>query len=178
MTRITHFRLVLALVMGGVAGCSLERSVGTRSSDSLPKVASVSGGPSLIECPASGETRKTSALIGPLGGVLAVGNTRVMIPADAVLFPTSFTLTVPASRYAEIEVTAGNSEHYLFALPVVVTIDYGSCGRTDLGNTALSVWNIDPPTKELLEQMVGVDDKATQTVTFTTIHFSGYAVAD
>jgi hypothetical protein len=40
------------------------------------------------------------------------------------------------------------------------------------------VWNIDPSSKELLERMIGVDEKLTHTLIFTTIHLSGYAVAD
>lgn len=106
------------------------------------------------------------------------GNTRVVIPADAVLAPTAFTLSVPSSKYVEIEVTAGGSEHFVFALPVTVTLDYGRCSRSDLDKASLSAWNIDPATKSLLEAMVSVDDKVTRTVTFSTIHFSGYAVAD
>jgi hypothetical protein len=138
---------------------------------------SLSSNPSLITCPA-GAPQSATGLIGPLGGVIAAGNTQVVIPANAVLAPTSFTLSVPSSKYVEIEVTADGADHFLFDLPVTVTIDYGRCGRSNLDRGLLSAWNIDPATKALLEQMPSVDNKLTRTVTFTTIHFSGYAVAD
>jgi hypothetical protein len=40
------------------------------------------------------------------------------------------------------------------------------------------VWYIDPATGTLLENMLGVDNKLTRTITFSTGHLSGYAVAN
>jgi hypothetical protein len=189
MTRISQFRLTLAVVLAAVA-CSGERTTttsafkpeapATSSSPEVPATASRSGvqgaGATLIECPPAA-TLTTKALIGPLGGVVAAGNTIVVVPADAVLFPTTFTLTVPSSKYVELDVKVEGVEHFTFAKPVNVTIDYGRCGGV-IDNTTLSVWNIDPLTKDLLERMVSVDNKLARTITFTTLHFSGYAVAD
>lgn len=176
MIRASHLRLTLALMVG--AACSGEQNATARISGPASATASSSStGATLVVCP-TGAAQTTSGLIGPLGGILAVGNTRVLFPANAVLAPTSFTLTVPASKYVEIEVKAAGTDHFLFALPVAVTIDYGRCSRSNFDNTVLTAWNIDPVTKELLELMVGVDDKRARAVTFTTIHFSGYAVAD
>jgi len=87
-------------------------------------------------------------------------------------------LLTTVTRSPEIDVTTDASEHYVFSQPVLVTLDYGRCDRSDLLRVPLSAWNIDPQTKALLEPMTSVDDKLTQTVTFTTLHFSGYAVAD
>ena len=42
----------------------------------------------------------------------------------------------------------------------------------------LTAWHIDPVTHELLEPMVSIDNKLLHTVTFTTIHLSGYALAN
>ena len=178
MNRRNRFGLVFALALGiaGGAGCSVDPSTGPRTA-APSGLLGLSSQPTLIQCPSS-ETQSATALIGPLGGVLAAGNTRVEIPADAVLSPTTFKLTVPASKYVEIEVTTDSSEHYLFAQPVVVSIDYGRCGRSNIDLSPLSAWNIDPATKALLEPMVSVDDKLLRTVTFSTVHFSGYAVAD
>jgi hypothetical protein len=155
----------------------VERAAGPSPTDGSSLLGLFAQDPSLIKCPA-GPEQSASALIGPLGGMLAVGNTRVVIPENAVLSPTTFTLTVPASKYVEIEVTTDASEHYVFSQPVLVTLDYGRCDRAKLLREPLSVWNIDPQTKALLEPMISVDDKLTRTVTFTTLHFSGYAVAD
>jgi hypothetical protein len=133
-------------------------------------------GASLLICPAA-TSQASTGLIGPLGGVLAVGGIRVIVPAGAVLAPTSFTLTVPESNYLEIDVKAGDADHFVFERPVVVAIDYGRCGLP-LFHSALSAWNIDPDTKALLHEMASVDSLLTHRIIFSTIHFSGYAVAD
>lgn len=182
MTRVTNLLLALSLAAG--AACSGDSPAPTRAPDAAaPITLPILSPPSapqtaatLISCPTA-TTRSVSGLIGPLGGILALGNTRVIIPLSAVLFPKQFTLTIPASNYAEIEVNAGGVNHYLFQLPVVMAIDYSRCDQSAL-NQPLSVWNIDPDSKELLERMIGVDEKLTHTIVFTTIHLSGYAVAD
>jgi hypothetical protein len=180
MPRLTRFRLAFAVALGlaGAAACSTDRLAGPQPGERSALLGDLfNNAPTLLSCPA-GETQSATAVIGPLGGVLAAGNTQVVIPANAVLSPTTFNLTVPASRYVEIEVTTDASEHYVFAQPVVVTLDYGRCGRSNILRAPLTAWNIDPRTKALLEPMISVDNKLTQTVTFTTLHFSGYAVAD
>lgn len=177
MLRRTRFCLVVLLGLGLAGGaCSVERAAAPHPTDRSSLLGLFGQAPSLIQCPA-GTAQSATALIGPLGGVLAVGGTQVVIPANAVLSPATFTLSVPQSKYVEIEVTTDSSEHYVFAKPVVVTLDYSRCG-SDLLRAPLTAWNIDPQTKALLEPMVGVDDPLAQTVTFTTLHFSGYAVAD
>jgi hypothetical protein len=133
--------------------------------------------PSPVECPSS-VTQSTSALIGPLGGSLSVGGSSVVVPAGAVLLPTSITLTIPASNYMEIDVSAGGVDHYVFQTPVSMTIDYSRCTRNDIDQTPLSIWYWNPSANELLENMGGTDDKTARKVTFTTLHLSGYVIAD
>ena len=186
MIRVTEFRLAFALL--AVAACSgdvtspnppAKADAGTSESIGwwpIPSLTDVSGA-TLISCPTTSPQSVTQH-IGLSGGVLAIGNTRVVIPLGAVLFPEDFTLTIPESPYAEIRVRAGSAEHYLFQRPVLMSIDYSRCATPELDQRALSVWNIDPDSKALLEQMLGVDLKLTHTITFTTIHLSGYAVAD
>jgi hypothetical protein len=77
----------------------------------------------------------------------------------------------------EIQIRANDEDHFYFKEPVVVTIDYSRCGRTDLVGRRLTAWYIDADTKALLENMGGVDDKLLQQITFSTSHFSGYAIA-
>ena len=186
MIRVTDFRLALALL--AVAACSGDVASPTRPSDvdsgeiglpllqpSLPRTDAT--GATLLDCPTT-TTQSATAHIGPSGGLLTIGNTSVLIPLGAVLFPQDFTLTIPASQYGEIRVRTGSAEHYVFQLPVVMTIDYSRCATPALDQQALSVWNIDPDSKALLEEMTGVDSKLTHTIVFTTIHLSGYAVAD
>ena len=183
MIRVTDFRLFLALL--AVAACSGDVAAPTRPLDAgagraalLPLFTQPSAtDATLIACPTA-TTQSVTSRIGPLGGLLALGNTRVLIPVGAVLFPQDFTLTIPASQYAEVRVRAGSAEHYLFQQPVLMTIDYSRCATPELDKRQLAVWNIDESSKALLEQMIGVDEKLTHTIVFTTIHLSGYAVAD
>jgi hypothetical protein len=102
----------------------------------------------------------------------------VLIPANAVLSPTTFRLIVPASRIVEIAVRAGDAEHFLFEQPVLVTIDYGRCADALSRTGTLSVWHIDESSKALLENMSAVDLRLLHTISFYTGHLSGYAVAD
>lgn len=132
----------------------------------------------LIQCPTD-ISQSASALLGVLGGEVAVGGHRIIVPPDALplLGLSLVTLTVPASRYVEIEVSVNGLAHFEFAQPLTVVVDYSRCSRSDIDRDPLSVWYIDSVTKELLDDMGGVDDKLARTVTFTTDHFSGYAVA-
>jgi hypothetical protein len=186
MIRVTEFRLALAVL--ALAACSGDVMSPTPPAARAPAAAGSllpwSGSPdaeasatTLINCPTP-TTQSVTSHIGPLGGLLALGNTRVIIPLGAVLFPQDFTLTIPASPYAEIRVRAGDAEHYLFRYPVSMTIDYSRCATPELDTHALSVWNIDEDSRALLEPMLGVDEKLTHTIVFTTTHLSGYAVAD
>src|SRR5690348_14405971 len=122
MIRVIELRLALALL--AVTACSADvttpapqdvRPAGGAGTPSLlPGLPGAdTTGTALITCPNS-TTQSVTSRIGLAGGVLAVGNTTVVIPLGAVLFAQDFTLTVPASQYAEIRVRAGSAEHYLF----------------------------------------------------------------
>jgi hypothetical protein len=176
MTRLP--KLGLALLLVSFVGCSGDSSTPPTgpTTEPGPTRSLVEGGATLIDCPAA-ETQTGTGLIGPLGGILSAGNVSVVVPANAVLAPTTFILTAPPSNYLEIDVKTADAEHFVFELPVVVSIDYGRCGLPLLHST-LTAWNIDPDTKALLEQMPSVDNPLTHTLIFSTIHFSGYAVAD
>jgi hypothetical protein len=131
----------------------------------------------LVECQTD-QTQTSSAIIGARGGLVAIGGTKVVFPAGALLAPTTVTLTIPASRYVEIAIETDGAEYFPEPLKQpVVTIDYSRCNRSDVLLKTLTAWYIDAETKALLEKMVGTDNKLTQSVTFTTSHFSGYAIA-
>jgi hypothetical protein len=110
------------------------------------------------------------------GGVIATRGAAVVIPAGALEAETTFTVRVPTSRYAEIEVTANGQEHFNFLRPVTIAIDYSRCGTAP--SATATVWHIDPATKALLEDMHGVHDVANSRVVFSTMHLSGYAIAN
>jgi len=132
--------------------------------------------PSLLRCPTT-QTQTTTALVSTLGGVVSVGATSVQIPAGALTVATSITLTIPASQYMEIEVKANDLTSFLFQQSVSITIDYSRCSASEANKAPLSVWHIDTQTKALLENMGGTDSKTSHTITFSTGHLSGYAVA-
>jgi hypothetical protein len=132
----------------------------------------------LLECDPAPAAQTVTGIVDALGGTLAIGGTRVVIPANAVLGPTTFRMTIPASRLVEISVKAGEADHFVFALPVMVSIDYGRCAPELSALQPLSVWHIDESSKALLENMSGVDLRLFHTITFFTGHLSGYAVAD
>lgn len=128
----------------------------------------------LAVCPTD-QTQSTSSLLGTLGGTVSLGGTSVVLPVGALLSSTSIGLTIPASQYMEIGVTA-NGGHFVFQQAIAITIDYSRCS-SDVQAKTLSVWNIDPNTKQLLQNMGGIDNKLTHQITFTTLHLSGYALA-
>ena len=162
----------LILVLG-LAACDVARPT-----DALrAPVLTANSGPALIRCPLNTPS-SASATLGPLGGTLTLGGHRVVVPAGALLGPTHIQVTEPASQYVELSVQANGLPHFEFELPVVVTLSYERCTRSDLDKVPLGAWYIDELTKALLEDMGGVDDKAARTVTFSTLHFSGYAIAE
>jgi hypothetical protein len=134
------------------------------------------GSPALLRCPAS-QTQTTSALVTTLGGVVSLGGTVVNIPAGGVAAATTIALTVPASDFMEIDVKANSLASFVFQQTVSITIDYSRCSSAEANKAPLTVWHIDPQTKQLLENMGGTDNKATHSITFSTGHLSGYAVA-
>jgi hypothetical protein len=133
--------------------------------------------PTLIECPTQ-QARSTTVTLDESGGTITVRGGKMVVPAGAILEPTRFTLTVPASLYAEISVTANGADHFQFEKAVSLTISYSQCSRAKLEKGALSAWYIAPETKALLEYMGGEDDKVSRTVTFRTDHLSEYAIAN
>ena len=169
--RFKSFLAAAVLFMG--LSCGEQRATGPQTSASRSDGSS----PTLVECP-SNETTTTSAVVGLLGGAINLGGTNITIPGGALTEPTLLQVTIPASRYMEIDVTAVGFTSFVFQQPVSVTIDYSRCARSDLDQQTLHVWHIDPITKQLLDDMGGTDDKASRRITFTTGHLSGYAVAN
>ena len=163
---------IAGLALLAAMGCGEERATGPNALDVVSFGAS-----GLVQCPTN-ETLVTEKLIDPLfGGTVSLGGTSVTITEDAIALPTLVTLTIPAGRYMEIDVKANRLDSFLFDAPVTVTIDYSRCSRSNIEQAPLRVWHIDPVTKAKLEDMGGVDDKLGQRITFTTDHFSAYAIA-
>jgi hypothetical protein len=134
--------------------------------------------PGLIECPTD-ISQTASAFLTSLGGEVSIAGHRIIVPEGALPLGGLFrvTLRVPASKYVEVETRVNGLPHFTFLVPVTVVIDYSRCTRTDIDRAPLRVWYIDPLTNLFLRDMGGVDDKVARTVTFSTGHFSGYAIA-
>jgi hypothetical protein len=185
--RKTHRSIALLAVAAALAACSdaptavpvaASPASSTRIAAPASMLASVASaqGATLLACPAS-VTRSASATIGRRGGVVQVDGTALVVPPNAVPRPTRFTVTVPASSYMEIDVSAEGYEHYLFKRPVGITISYARCGDDALPDASLEAWWFDPATREQFGAMWGVDDRQHRRMTFITDHLSGYAVA-
>jgi hypothetical protein len=179
LPRTSRLLSLVALVLAATSCGDAATGVVPGGPDSLlVPVVGDARGVRLLQCDPPATAQTATAIIGPLGGTLALGNTKVVIPANAVLANTSFRLTIPVSRLVEISVRAGDAEHFVFEQPVAVSIDYGRCADERSLLSPLSVWHIDESTKSLLERMASVDVRLLHTVTFSTGHLSGYAVAD
>jgi hypothetical protein len=133
--------------------------------------------PRALVCPAS-ETATTSATVGPLGGLVSVGGTSISIPVGALLEPVTLSVTVPASNYMEIDISVAGADHFVFQLPVVVTVSYERCNRSNILGLPLAAWYFEGDPKTLLERMSSVDNKLARSVTFVTPHLSGYILAN
>lgn len=163
--------LATVATLAVVTSCGEHRATGPRQ----PPPASNSSASTLITCPTN-TTQTTSALVGVLGGTVSLGGSSISIPSGALSVPTLITVTIPAGQFMEVDVQANDYTSFLFNQPVNITIDYSRCNRNLSGDT-LTVWNIDEQSKALLENMGGVNDTTTQSITFSTGHLSGYAVA-
>ncbi len=137
-------------------------------------LAAHSTGPTLLECPVE-TSSSASSVIGPLGGVVSVGGHQLVVPPLAVPIPTQFTVTVPASQYVRVDITAGNGQHYQFQKPVSITLSYARCSRSNIEKESLRIFYVDDG-NAILQDMGGTDDKAARTVTTGTDHLSGYVI--
>ena len=135
------------------------------------------GPPTPVRCPTN-QTTSTTTTVTSLGGLVSLDGLSISFPAGAVLAPTTITATIPASNVLEVDITANGAEHFIFELPIVVTLDYSRCERSNILKAPLAVWYWDPVSGNLLENMGGVDNKLLKTITFLTPHLSGYVMAN
>ncbi|MBW3552997.1 MAG: hypothetical protein KY466_05790 [Gemmatimonadetes bacterium] len=164
--------VLLSLLL--LAGCS---DTDAATEPLQPEAVSLaSSGPVLIECPVATDTA-TTGMIDATGGAVLLNRHALRLPLLAVSSPTPFELRAPVSNYMELSVRGDQKDSFSFNKPVSITIDYSRCTRTNIDHGDLTVWQIDPVTKALLEPMGGVDDKVARTVTFETDHLSTYSLA-
>ena len=172
--RPTSRAMVFAFGLLGLAACA---DLNPTAPDPTAASLTTSTGATLVECP-SNVNRAVTGTVGLTGGSLSLDGTSIIVPAGAVLLPTELTLTLPASNYMEVRITANGAEHFDFHDVVTIRIDYSRCTRSNIDKATLSAWYFNPATGALLEDMGGTDDKVASTVTFGTDHLSAYAIAD
>lgn len=178
------YRIALALAALALFGCSdVTRPSAGRLDPDTTQVPDTTGPDTtgiqqrrLIECPAS-QTSASLSLIGVLGGTVAAAGTSISLPPGSVLTATLISVTVPASTYMEVDITANDLLTFLFLKTVTVTIDYSRCPASVTAGKTLTVWHINTQTKLLIENMNGVNNPVQRKMTFTTSHLSGYAIA-
>ena len=175
--RFDTLRVLLVLPLA-VAACTSDTArhplaPGLEESSSTLAAQGASG---LLACPTT-VGRSGQAEIGPDGGTLTVGGHSLVVPAGAVHRAMTFTLSAPASSSLEIEISAGNQGHYKFRSPVTVRVDYSRCSDSVLPDGPLTAWWIDVASRSKKGEMPSTDDRAARTLTFTTDHLSGYAIA-
>jgi hypothetical protein len=166
------------LVSAGLLALAACRDVETTSSlapVSLSARRAPEVGVQLAACETS-ESSKSSATIGPDGGVFTAGPVIVAVPPAAVRSPTRFTVQPLAGSTLRVRITARGRERFGFARPIAVMIGYAHCSRQEFRGQ-VSVWHVDDATNALLEQMPSVHDPRNTTVGFLTAHLSTYAVA-
>lgn len=178
--QLSRLRLLAAALAVAVLGaCSDAPTAPKPAQPAAPPAASPLlwfSGPTYLQCP-NYTPQSTTGVIGPLGGLLSLGNYVVSIPEGAVDAPTLFQLTIPASRYMKVDVTAVGFDHFLFQTPISVTVDYSRCPVSATEGKPLEVWYVSPLLNIPLDNMGGVDDPANRRITFTTGHLSGYVIA-
>ena len=176
MTRSRLRSKLLVLTSALLAAAACDRSTPAELSIPAPQHA-VTVGSTLLECPTD-QTKSVTGTIDILGGTLTLDGHSISLPAGAVLLPTTFTLTVPASNYMAISITANGQHSFQFEKAVSVTISYQRCSRSNISKSDLTAWHYDSATNTLLEHMGGSDNKISRAVTFGTTHLSEYVLAN
>ncbi|HEX2166845.1 MAG TPA: hypothetical protein VHG09_06355 [Longimicrobiales bacterium] len=173
MSRSRYVPLAFLLAISGVPAACDQAPVSEPLDQADYTQVAPNGLLSLCQVAPSTSSRAT---IGVLGGSIRAGGVTMTVPVGAVLQATEFRMQVPSSQYAEVEIHANGQEHFQFLAPVVISMDYSRCSMPS--GVLLSAWHIDPDTKSLLENMGGVNDVLNQRVIFSTMHLSGYAIAN
>ena len=116
---------------------------------------------------------RTLDLVGSLGGSLANGRWRVVIPPGAVDGDVSIALGVPALTSSQCQLEIRPLDKNYFQVPVTLTID---CSTVPIDQ--LSTWIIywyDPSTGQWVPVSGSRVDLTMRTVSAPLLHFSKYA---
>ena len=168
-------RFVAVALAAALTACS-EPTTAPSSVTSAPSLNETQSATSLLRCQWT-PFDIAWGVFGPLGGLLSLNGHSIEVSPLALDRLAFITLRTPATRFVEVEARVNGQDHFQFAQPITVTLDYSRCRAWELGPEPVTVWQIDPDTKAFIQDMGGVDDRANKRISFTTDHFSGYAVA-
>jgi len=185
MSRRVHritFLLASATVMAAF-GC---RDANPAASVVAPAARSLAGVPSRDEAHSAGESSDgnahllacdahasatTSAMVGPHGAMIAVGNDRLVIPGGALSDSVLITATIPADTLASIQFAPHGLQ---FAKGVTLLLSTAGCAVG--GQTPGHVVYLDGA-GDVLETLDAMFNAQAGTVVTHIEHFSSYAIA-
>jgi len=133
--------------------------------------ASAAGAPGQVVACSNRTEASGSALIGPAGGTLVVGNSRLIIPPGAVTEPTLISGTVPDTTIAIIQFEPTGLQ---FKKPAGLQLDVSGCNATADDSPAVVYVDDAGNTSERIDAVFSND---WHTVAAPIAHFSGYAFA-
>lgn len=132
--------------------------------------ATASGQTQLLTCTAHGAAT-ASAVVGPHGGTIAVGNDRLVIPGGALSDPVLITATIPADTLAAVQF----SPHGLqFAKDAMLLLSTSGC---QVGAQAPGHVVYLDGAGDVLQTLDATFNANAQVVTTSIEHFSSYAIA-
>ena len=161
-------RVVLVVALLG-CGDRVPTSVTPRAAGfDQPSLVADSG---LVRCTPLSPDSATQT-IGPLGGVIRVGQYQLSIPAGALDAPVVITAVAPADTVNRVQL---EPQGLTFHQPASLAMSYANCS----GLASLLPKRIAYTSDELviLALLPSVDDVVTRTVTGELDHFSDYAIA-
>ncbi|HJR62623.1 MAG TPA: hypothetical protein VJ803_02915 [Gemmatimonadaceae bacterium] len=177
MTVRTNWATTLLLPLVAIAvACGEPTAPGSRTPASVFATTNPGRSVNLVTCP-SKVFALSFALLGPHGGELTAGPATLIVPAGALASPRVFAISVPRSRYMDVQIAAIGEEHFVFDQPVTIALDYSSCDVDELGEQALTAWFLDTESLQPVAPMLTEDDRVARRAVFVTDHLSRYALA-
>jgi hypothetical protein len=152
------------------AGPSLARSANGQL-HAMNAGAANAGAPGQVVACSNRQSAVGSALIGPSGGTLVVGNSRLIVPPGALTEPTLISGTVPDTAIAIIEFEPTGLH---FRKPAGLQLDVAGCNATTYDSPAVVYVDDAGNTSERIDAVFSND---WHTVAAPIEHFSGYAFA-
>jgi hypothetical protein len=159
----------LVAVAAALAGCSSEMQAPL---DALPSNATSTPTSAVSRYMACAlPATQASAKIGPQGGTLMLGKSRLTVPAGALPAPVKISAKASTAGVAAVELQPAGLQ---FAVPATLSIDYAGCPQ--LGDVVKKIVYVDDAWR-VVEVLASQDVRAATHVDAAISHFSKYAIA-